>query len=121
MVNPGKVIGFLDIAGAWDLSLMLVMGGAIAVGFVAFSIAKKRQTTFIGEKIDLPTSNLIDRRLVLGSALFGIGWGIAGFCPGPALVGVGMGLPSAVIFVVAMVAGMVLFSQLEKIRTAKLS
>jgi len=119
MVNPGKVLGFLDVAGQWDPSLMLVMGGAIAVGLVAFGIAKKRALTLIGEKIDLPTSTIIDLRLILGSALFGIGWGLGGFCPGPALVGVGMGLPSALIFVAAMIAGMVLFELLEKKRTSK--
>ena len=119
MVNPGKVLGFLDVAGQWDPSLMLVMGGAIAVGWVAFGIAKKRALTLIGEKIDLPTSTIIDLRLIWGSALFGIGWGLGGFCPGPALVGVGMGLPSALIFVAAMIAGMVLFELLEKKRTSK--
>ena len=79
-------------------------------------MAKKRATTFIGEKIDLPTSTTIDLRLIGGSALFGIGWGLAGFCPGPALVGLGMGLPSALIFVAAMIAGMLLFALIEKIR-----
>jgi len=116
MINPVKVQGFLDLAGAWDPSLMLVMAGAIAVGLFAFAAAKKRATTFIGEKIDLPTSTTIDLRLIGGSALFGIGWGLAGFCPGPALVGLGMGLPSALIFVAAMIAGMLLFALIEKIR-----
>jgi len=116
MINPVKVQGFLDLAGAWDPSLMLVMAGAIAVGLFAFAVAKKRATTFIGEKIDLPTSTTIDLRLIGGSALFGIGWGLAGFCPGPALVGLGMGLPSALIFVAAMIAGMLLFALIEKIR-----
>ncbi|MBC3860546.1 YeeE/YedE family protein [Undibacterium jejuense] len=116
MVNPGKVLGFLDLAGAWDPSLMLVMLGAIAVGLFAFVIAKKRVVSFFGEKIDLPTNTAIDLRLVGGSALFGIGWGLAGFCPGPALVGLSMGLPSALIFVAAMIAGMLLFEFIEKIR-----
>ncbi|MFZ6847793.1 DUF6691 family protein [Undibacterium sp. RuRC25W] len=119
MVNPGKVQSFLDLAGAWDPSLMLVMGGAIAVGLVAFTIAKKRAVTFIGEKIDLPHGTKIDVRLVAGSALFGIGWGLAGFCPGPALVGAGMGLSSAFIFVAAMIAGMLLFELIEKVRRPK--
>ncbi|MFZ6752853.1 DUF6691 family protein [Undibacterium sp. Dicai25W] len=116
MVNPGKVLGFLDLAGAWDPSLMLVMLGAIAVGLFAFAIAKKRVVSFIGEKMDLPTNTAIDLRLVGGSALFGIGWGLAGFCPGPALVGLSMGLPSALIFVAAMIAGMLLFEFIEKVR-----
>ncbi|MFZ6727162.1 DUF6691 family protein [Undibacterium sp. MH2W] len=119
MVNPGKVQGFLDLAGEWDPSLMLVMGGAIAVGLIAFLIAKRRTVSLIGERIELPSNTIIDVRLVAGSALFGAGWGLAGFCPGPALVGLGMGLPSAAIFVVAMIAGMLLFEFIEKRRTSK--
>ena len=119
MVNPGKVQGFLDLAGEWDPSLMLVMGGAIAVGLIAFLIAKRRTVSLIGERIELPSNTIIDVSLVAGSALFGAGWGLAGFCPGPALVGLGMGLPSAAIFVVAMIAGMLLFEFIEKRRTSK--
>ena len=119
MVNPGKVQGFLDLAGEWDPSLMLVMGGAIAVGLIAFLIAKRRTVSLIGERIELPSNTIIDVRLVAGGALFGAGWGLAGFCPGPALVGLGMGLPSAAIFVVAMIAGMLLFEFIEKRRTSK--
>ena len=98
---------------------MLVMGGAIAVGLIAFLIAKRRTVSLIGERIELPSNTIIDVRLVAGSALFGAGWGLAGFCPGPALVGLGMGLPSAAIFVVAMIAGMLLFEFIEKRRTSK--
>ncbi|MFZ6863196.1 DUF6691 family protein [Undibacterium sp. Ji67W] len=119
MINPGKLQGFLDLAGAWDPSLIFVMAGAIAVGLLAFAIAKKRSISFIGEKMDLPTSTAIDLRLVGGSALFGIGWGLAGFCPGPALVSLGMGLPSAMIFVAAMIAGMLLFELIEKVCSPK--
>lgn len=114
MANPAKVLGFLDLAGAWDPSLMLVMGGAIAVGLVAFGIAKKRQSTYLGAAMKLPATRTVDRRLLGGSALFGIGWGIAGFCPGPALVGLGMGQIKALVFVVAMLVGMGLFELLEK-------
>ena len=114
MANPAKVLGFLDLAGAWDPSLALVMGGAILVGFFAFLVAKKRTRSFIGAEMKLPTASAIDRRLLTGSALFGAGWGVAGFCPGPGLVAVGMGEPKALVFVAAMLTGMVIFSWLEK-------
>jgi uncharacterized membrane protein YedE/YeeE len=109
MTDPGKVIGFLDLAGAWDPSLALVMGGAILVGVFAFGVARKRTTSFLGSPMRLPTSTDIDKRLVAGSLLFGVGWGLAGFCPGPALVSLGAGQPKAVVFVLAMLAGMILF------------
>ena len=109
MANPAKVLGFLDLAGAWDPSLMFVMGGAIGVAFVGFAAAARRKVTPTGEPINLPTARRIDRPLVIGALLFGIGWGIAGFCPGPALVGAGMLEPKALLFVLAMLAGMGLF------------
>jgi len=109
MTDPGKVLGFLDLAGAWDPSLAFVMGGAIAVGFFAFALAKKRSVNFFGGALHLPKSNAIDKRLVIGSALFGAGWGLAGLCPGPALVSMAAGQNKALIFVVAMVAGMLIF------------
>lgn len=106
MSNPGKVLGFLDLAGSWDPSLGLVMGGAIIVGLVAFQIARKRTQTFLGGALKLPTRKDIDKRLVVGSLTFGVGWGLAGFCPGPALVSLGSGQTKALIFVIAMVVGM---------------
>ena len=109
MANPAKVLGFLDLAGSWDPSLMFVMGGAIGVAFVGFAAAARRKVTPSGEPINLPTARQIDRPLVIGALMFGIGWGIAGFCPGPALVGVGMLEPKALLFVLAMLAGMGLF------------
>ena len=109
MTDPGKVIGFLDLAGNWDPSLALVMGGAILVGVFAFALAKKRTRSFLGGAMHLPSSRDIDRRLVLGSLAFGAGWGLAGFCPGPAIVSLGAGQPKAVVFVIAMIAGMALF------------
>ena len=109
MANPAKVLGFLDLAGAWDPSLMFVMGGAIGVAFVGFAMAARRKLTPSGEPVNLPTARQVDRPLVVGALLFGIGWGIAGFCPGPALVGVGMLEPKALLFVLAMLAGMGLF------------
>ena len=91
MVNPAKVLGFLDLAGAWDPSLAMVMAGAVAIGAVAFAIAGKRASTWLGAPMALPTARGIDARLVLGSLAFGVGWGLAGFCPGPALVALGAG------------------------------
>jgi hypothetical protein len=113
MTDPGKVIGFLDIFGAWDPSLAFVMGGAVAVGMIAFAIARKRTTAVLGGALRLPTARQIDRRLVAGSIVFGIGWGLAGFCPGPALVQFGAGQPKAIVFVLAMLAGMGLYEWLE--------
>ena len=120
MTDPSKVLGFLDLAGLWDPSLAFVMGGAILVSLGAFTLAKKRTTSFLGNAMRLPTSRDIDKRLVTGSLLFGAGWGLAGFCPGPALVSLGTGNPKAVVFVVAMLAGMALFEVLER-RPAKLA
>ena len=114
MTDPGKVIGFLDLTGAWDPSLALVMGGAILVGVFAFALAKKRTTTFLGGALQLPSSNDIDKRLLAGSLLFGVGWGLAGFCPGPAIVSLGSGQPKAAVFVLAMLVGMALFEWSER-------
>jgi uncharacterized membrane protein YedE/YeeE len=117
MADPAKVLSFLDLAGHWDPSLAFVMAGAIVVGLVAFALASRRTVSLLGAEMKLPTSRKIDRRLVAGSTLFGIGWGIAGFCPGPALTALGMGEAKAVVFVVAMLAGMLLYELLER-RTA---
>lgn len=106
MTDPGKVQGFLDLAGAWDPSLMFVMGGAVVLSFFAFMLARRRTTAFLGGAMQLPTTRDIDRRLVVGSLVFGVGWGLAGFCPGPALVALGAGHWQAVLFTVAMLAGM---------------
>ncbi|MFJ3317859.1 DUF6691 family protein [Herbaspirillum huttiense] len=114
MADPAKVLGFLDLAGQWDPSLALVMGGAIAIGLPAFTLARKRQRTLLGEPMQLPTARTIDRRLVLGSLLFGVGWGIAGICPGPALVLLGMASGKGLAFVLAMLAGMLLFRWNER-------
>jgi uncharacterized membrane protein YedE/YeeE len=114
MADPAKVLGFLDLAGAWDPSLAFVMAGAIAVGAVAFAVARERTVSFLGVEMNLPTTRRIDRRLVAGSLMFGIGWGVAGFCPGPGLVALGMGEIKALVFVVAMLAGMGLYEVLER-------
>jgi uncharacterized membrane protein YedE/YeeE len=114
MTDPGKVIGFLDLTGLWDPSLALVMGGAIAVGFFAFGSAKKRTRNFLGGALHLPTSSDIDKRLILGALLFGAGWGLAGFCPGPGIVSMAAGQPKAAVFVVAMLAGMLVFEWMDR-------
>ena len=114
MANPAKVLGFLDLAGAWDPSLALVMAAAITVGTVAYFIAGKRTLSLLGLQMNLPSARQIDRRLVGGSLLFGIGWGLAGFCPGPALVALGMGQSKAAVFVLAMLASMLLFEAFER-------
>ena len=109
MTNPAKILAFLDIAGAWDPSLIFVMGGAVLVGLIAFYLAKNRTQSFLGGVMHIPTRRDIDRPLIIGSALFGVGWGLAGFCPGPALVSLGSGELKALVFVVAMLGGMLLF------------
>lgn len=114
MADPRKVLGFFDLAGAWDPSLALVMLGAISVGVVAFTVAGRRTRTLLGLELHLPSARHIDRRLIGGGLLFGVGWGIAGFCPGPALAAVGMGEDKALVFVAAMLLGMALFEALER-------
>ena len=109
MTNPAKILAFFDIAGAWDPSLIFVMGGAVLVGLIAFYLAKNRTQSFLGGAMHIPTRRDIDRPLIIGSALFGVGWGLAGFCPGPALVSLGSGELKALVFVVAMLGGMLLF------------
>lgn len=119
MTDPSKVVGFLDLAGTWDPSLAFVMGGGILVGLGAFAMAKKRTTNFFGGALHLPTSTDIDKRLIGGGLLFGAGWGLAGFCPGPAIVSLGAGQPKAAVFVAAMLAGMVVFEVLERMQARK--
>ena len=118
MANPAKVLGFLDLGGAWDPSLAFVMGGAVTVGVIAFAVARNRTLSLLGADMKLPASRDIDRRLVIGSLLFGVGWGVAGFCPGPGLVALGMGELKALVFVIAMLAGMGVFELLERRKQA---
>ncbi len=117
MTDPFKVIGFLDVTGPWDPSLAFVMAGAVLVGAIAYRIAGRRAAAVLGEPMRLPATTVVDRRLVLGSLVFGIGWGLAGFCPGPALVALGAGYGKAAAFVAAMIAGMALFELLERGRS----
>ena len=117
MANPAKVLSFLDLAGAWDPSLALVMAAAIGVAFLPFSWARLQRSSLLGAPMQLPGTRTLDRRLIVGSLLFGVGWGIAGICPGPALVTLLTGRWQVLLFVVAMLAGMALFAVLER-RTA---
>ncbi|MCB5310155.1 DUF6691 family protein [Yersinia massiliensis] len=116
MANPAKVLSFLDIGGQWDSSLALVMVSAVVIATFGFVWGKKRQTSLLGQPLHLPTSTRIDKRLIGGSVLFGIGWGLAGICPGPALVLVGAGTFKGILFMAAMLAGMAIFSLIESYR-----
>lgn len=133
MANPAKVLAFLDITALWspvyltiaangekaaapllwDPSLALVMGGAIVVGFVAFKIAGKRTSSFLGLPMNIPSSRIIDKRLVIGALIFGIGWGLVGICPAPAFVLLGTGSVKGIVFLIAMLIGMGLFEIFE--------
>lgn len=113
MTNPAKVLAFLDLAGDWDPSLALVMAGALAVSSVAFYFARRREVSLLGAPLQIPTNRKIDRRLVLGSLLFGMGWAIAGLCPGPALALLLTGHWQVVVFTLAMLLGMLIFEGLE--------
>jgi len=114
MANPQKVIGFLNIFGRWDPSLAFVMGGAIFVGVFSFKYIVKREKTLLGGSLHLSNEKSINKRLIFGSLIFGLGWGVAGFCPGPALVSLGMGSLKGALFVIAMLAGMLLFKLVQK-------
>ena len=117
MTDPPKVLGFLDLAGAWDPSLAFVMGGAAVVAFFAFRIALGRGKTLSGQPLDLPASRAIDGRLIGGSLLYGVGWGLVGLCPGPAIADIGFLDGRAALFVVTMAVGMAIVSALLAIRT----
>ena len=115
MSEPSKVLNFLDLAGAWDPSLAFVMGGAIAIGAPAFALARRRRVAWLGGDVELPKTRGIDAPLALGALIFGVGWGLAGVCPAPGVVGVGFLSPSAMVFVAAMAVGM-LASRLADLR-----
>ncbi|MBM6633241.1 YeeE/YedE family protein [Leclercia adecarboxylata] len=113
MANPEKVLGFLDLSRPWDPSLAFVMIGAIAVGIVGFALVKGKKRAFCGMPIMLPANNAIDRTLVVGAILFGLGWGLAGICPGPALVLLGAGVGKGLLFILAMLVGMWLVNRVR--------
>ncbi|QGZ43272.1 YeeE/YedE family protein [Pseudoduganella flava] len=114
MTDPAKVQGFLDVAGTWNPTLAFVMGGAVLVGLAAFAVAGRWERSLLGEPMRLPTATAIDRRLLLGSLAFGVGWGLAGYCPGPALTSLATGAVEPLIFTAAMLAGMGVFELLER-------
>jgi uncharacterized membrane protein YedE/YeeE len=108
MTNPAKVQNFLDVLGTWDPSLALVMGGALVVSTLGYQMARRREAPWLGARFELPTRKELDAPLLAGSAMFGIGWGLGGFCPGPALAGLVQGAGGVALFVAAMLAGIVL-------------
>jgi uncharacterized membrane protein YedE/YeeE len=121
MANPAKVLAFLDLAGLWNPSLAIVMGSAICIGLVAFSIAKKHTRSLLGLPMNLPTSRIIDQRLVLGGLAFGVGWGLSGICPAPAFVLLGFGSIKGAIFLGFMLIGMGIYELIESYRNLEKS
>ena len=114
MINPARVIGFLDIAGQWDLTLALVMGSALAITVIGFPLITKKAHPILAEKFTLPTKKTLDTPLITGAVLFGIGWGLAGLCPGPAIAGLASLNPDLFLFVAAMIAGQFIGLKIEK-------
>ncbi|WP_281976593.1 YeeE/YedE family protein [Pseudorhizobium flavum] len=117
MLNPARVQGFLNVFGTWDPSLAFVLGGAVIVAFVGVQAMKRMRRPALGDRFHLPVNNRIDAPLLIGSALFGLGWGIGGFCPGPAVASLSIGLPQTALFVVAMMAGMTLHDRVWRNRS----
>ena len=113
MTNPAKVQGFLDVFGAWDISLVLVMGGGLAVAIVGVQLARRQRISWIGTPIDMPIKTTINKKLLIGAMLFGIGWGLVGICPGPGMVMLGTGVWQAYVFIPAMIIGMLIYQWLE--------
>lgn len=116
MANPAKVVGFLDVTGLWDPSLALVMGGGLVVGALGYRWLRDRHSTLLGDPMNLPTNAVINGRLIGGSVLFGIGWGVTGICPGPGLVLLGAGMDAGVIYCLALLTGMLIYSVVEYVR-----
>jgi uncharacterized membrane protein YedE/YeeE len=120
MVNPMKVLNFLDISGPWDATLIFVMGAGLVVTLLGYQIIFRRSTPFFATSFRLPTSQDIDAKLLGGAALFGLGWGLGGFCPGPAVASLVFGMTESITFVIAMVAGMIVTKQIQnRMRTSK--
>ncbi|MBP2279464.1 putative membrane protein YedE/YeeE [Psychrobacter sp. PL19] len=113
MTDPTKVQGFLDVFGAWDISLALVMGGGLMVAIVGVQLAKRQGSSWIGTPIEMPNNTTINKKLLIGAILFGIGWGLVGICPGPGIVLLGTGQWQAYVFIPAMVIGMLIYQWLE--------
>ena len=121
MTDPGKVLAFLDLAGAWDPSLAVVMGAAVPVAALGYALARRREAPLAAPAFHVPETRGIDARLVLGSVIFGAGWGLAGLCPAPALVLAASANRDAVVFLLAMIAGMIVFEAIEKWQRARAS
>jgi hypothetical protein len=121
MINPARVVGFLDVAGRWDPTLIFVMGGALLITAIMFPVILRQRRPFLAEQFHLPTKEPIDGPLILGAVIFGIGWGLAGFCPGPALAALASGSRAVLVFVIAMIAGQWLMSRVERRREARWS
>lgn len=114
MGNPAKILAFLDITGNWDPSLLVTMVVAMVISGIAFQLVKKRKTSVLNCSLQIPTSKVIDKKLVIGSVLFGLGWGLGGICPGPAILLTGMGLTQGILFTLAMIAGMAIFQLFQR-------
>ncbi len=119
MVEPAKVLAFLDVTGRWDPSLLLVMAGAVVVSFIAYRLVSRRSRPLLAEKFFLPTKAELDRPLLLGAAIFGVGWGVAGYCPGPAIAALGLGTWEAPVFVVAFAAGSLTYRWLFEMQSRR--
>jgi len=115
MTNPAKVQAFLDVAGAWDPSLAFVMGAALVVSSIAVAIARRRPQSLLGEPLQIPEAAALDLRLLAGAALFGVGWGLGGFCPGPALAGLATGVPAVWVFTASMLAGVLSYRWVSRV------
>ena len=113
MTDPAKVQGFLDVFGAWDISLALVMGGGLAVAIVGVQLAKRQKNSWIGTLTEMPSKTTINKKLLIGAMLFGVGWGLVGICPGPGIVLLGTGQWQAYVFIPAMIMGMLVYQWLE--------
>jgi uncharacterized membrane protein YedE/YeeE len=114
MTQPQKIIGFLDVFGSWDPSLLFVMAGAVGIHFASYRLIRKRNSPILSVKWEVPTSGEVTKPLLLGSFIFGVGWGLSGFCPGPALVSLASGEGGVFLFVIGMIAGLILFNALYK-------
>ena len=114
MINPDKVIGFLDVFGSWDYSLAFVMGGAVLLNLITFKFLKMKESPFLGDKFEWPNANEIDSKLVIGSSMFGVGWGLIGICPGPGIVNLATFEPKILVFVISMLTGMFVFKFFNK-------
>ena len=113
MTNPTKVQGFLDVFGAWDISLALVMGGGLMVAIIGVQLAKRQQSSWIGTLIEMPSKTTLNKKLLIGAMLFGVGWGLVGICPGPGIVLLGTGQWQAYVFIPAMIVGMLVYQWFE--------